>query len=41
MNPTLIAIVEGDKPKIHIFSILDLLKGGREWTRVCSVDDSP
>ena len=39
-SPTLIAIAEGDKPRIHIFSILDILKGGREWTRV-SVDDSP
>ena len=37
----LLAIAEGDKPGIHIFSILDILKGGCEWTRVCLVEDSP
>ena len=41
LSPALIAKTEGDKPRIYIFSILDILKGGREWTRVCSVDDSP
>ena len=41
MNLPLLAIAERDKLRIHIVSILDILKVGREWTHVCSVDDSP
>ena len=36
----LIAIAEGDKPRIHIFNI-GYFERGPEWTRVYSVDDSP